>query len=77
MRARGREAATLDSGLVAVALALGLPRGTAVGLFGVGRAAGWIAHVLEQQAAGFVLRPRARYVGPAPSPEARPAGDLR
>lgn len=66
MRARGREAATLDAGLVAVALALGLPRGTAVGLFGVGRAAGWIAHALEQQAAGFILRPRARYVGPRP-----------
>jgi citrate synthase len=30
----------------------------------VGRTAGWIAHAIEQQAAGFVLRPRARYVGP-------------
>lgn len=64
MNERGREAPTLDSGLVAVASALGLPRGSAVGLFAVGRAAGWIAHALEQQAAGFLLRPRARYVGP-------------
>jgi citrate synthase len=27
----------------------------------VGRTAGWIAHALEQRAAGFALRPRARY----------------
>lgn len=66
MNGRGREAATLDTGLVAVASALGLPRGSAVGLFAVGRACGWIAHALEQQAAGFLLRPRARYVGPRP-----------
>lgn len=26
------------------------------------RSAGWIAHVMEQRLAGFVLRPRARYV---------------
>jgi len=64
MNGRGREAATLDTGLVAVASALGLPRGSAVGLFAVGRACGWIAHALEQQAAGVLLRPRARYVGP-------------
>src|SRR5262245_12740207 len=64
MRERDREAPTVDAGLVALALALGLPPGTAVGLFAVGRAAGWIAHALEQQEAGFVLRPRARYVGP-------------
>ena len=65
MRQHGREAPTLDTGLVAVASALGLPEGTAVGLFAVSRASGWIAHALEQRAAGFVLRPRARYVGPA------------
>ena len=56
---------TLDIGLVAVAAALGLPPGSAAALFAVGRAAGWIAHVLEQRAAGFLLRPRARYSGPA------------
>jgi len=52
-----------ELGLVALALALELPRGAATALFAVGRSAGWIAHALEQRAAGFLLRPRARYVG--------------
>jgi citrate synthase len=60
----GRGLPTLDLGLVAVAAALGLPPGSAAALFAVGRSAGWIAHVLEQRAAGFLLRPRARYTGP-------------
>lgn len=64
MREAGREPPSLDLGLVAVAVALGLPPRTAVAMFAVGRAAGWIAHVFEQRAAGFLLRPRARYVGP-------------
>ncbi len=53
--------ATLDLGLVALAAALGLPAGAAAGLFAVGRAAGWVAHALEQYEAGYLLRPRARY----------------
>jgi citrate synthase len=28
----------------------------------MGRCAGWVAHVLEQYEAGYVLRPRARYL---------------
>jgi citrate synthase len=55
---------TVDVGLVALASALGLPRGSAAALFAVGRSAGWVAHALEQREAGFALRPRARYVGP-------------
>jgi citrate synthase len=64
MRDAHREEPTLDAGLVAVASALRLGPGSAAGLFGVSRAAGWIAHALEQRAAAFLLRPRARYVGP-------------
>ncbi|MEP7122943.1 MAG: citrate/2-methylcitrate synthase, partial [Byssovorax sp.] len=60
----GRGFPTLDLGLVAVASALGLPPGSAAAMFAVGRTAGWIAHVLEQRSAGFLMRPRARYVGP-------------
>ncbi|MEZ4373291.1 MAG: citrate/2-methylcitrate synthase [Polyangiaceae bacterium] len=72
MQSTGRPGPTLDAGLVGVSLALGLPRGAAAGLFALGRAGGWVAHVLEQREQPELLRPRARYVGPAPrGPEAR------
>jgi citrate synthase len=58
-----RERPTIDVGLVALSAALGLPRGSPLAIFASGRVAGWIAHALEQRAAGFILRPRARYVG--------------
>lgn len=64
MREAGHEPPTLDAGLCAVAAALGLPRGSALALFALGRTAGWIAHVLEQRRTEAPLRPRARYVGP-------------
>ena len=64
VEAREGEPPSVDYGLVATALALGLPTGSATALFVIGRAAGWVAHVLEQREAGFMLRPRARYVGP-------------
>src|SRR5262249_15205888 len=67
MRDAGREAPNVDTGLVALALALKLPPGSASGLFIVGRAAGWIAHSLEQRASGVLLRPRALYVPRVPS----------
>jgi len=56
----------IDFALVALRRALGLPHGSALSIFAVGRAAGWIAHALEQQGEGKLIRPRARYVGPAP-----------
>jgi citrate synthase len=34
-------------------------------IFALSRSVGWIAHALEQIAAGQLIRPRARYVGPA------------
>jgi citrate synthase len=36
-------------------------------LFAAGRVAGWLAHALEQQAGGGLIRPRASYVGAAPT----------
>ena len=52
-------------GMVALAAALELPERSAGALWALGRSAGWIAHVMEQRLAGYVLRPRAKYVGPA------------
>jgi citrate synthase len=57
-------APNVDIGLAALVAALGAPPATATGLFAVARAAGWLAHALEQRAAGYLLRPRARYTGP-------------
>lgn len=54
---------SIEVGLVALSAALGLPERSASALWALGRSAGWIAHVIEQRLAGFVLRPRARYGG--------------
>jgi len=56
---------TLDFGLVVLSRALTLPRGAPLALFALGRTAGWIAHALEQYQLGTMIRPRARYAGPA------------
>jgi len=50
-------------GLVALARALDLPRGSATAIWTLGRAAGLVAHVLEQRLEGYLMRPRARFVG--------------
>lgn len=46
--------------------AVGLPRSLFTPVFAIGRAAGWTAHILEQQQTGRIIRPRSRYVGPVP-----------
>jgi citrate synthase len=66
LEARRGPAPTLDVGLAATAMALGLAPGLASALFAFGRTAGWIAHAIEQYAMGELIRPRARYVGPVP-----------
>ena len=33
--------------------------------FALGRCIGWLAHIIEQAATGQLIRPRARYTGPA------------
>jgi citrate synthase len=63
MRGARREAPNVDLGLVATAYSLGLPAGAASAVFAVARSAGWLAHVFEQREAGWVMRPRARYIG--------------
>lgn len=56
----------VDFALAAATTALGLPPNAALGLFVVGRTAGWIAHAIEQYESGVLIRPRARYSGPRP-----------
>lgn len=58
---------SIEVGLVALCAALGLPVRSASSLWTLGRTAGWIAHIVEQRQAGFMIRPRARYVGPQSS----------
>ncbi len=61
-----RERPNVDLGLVTVCRLLGLEGGSAVNLMALGRTAGWVAHALEQYQTQRIIRPRARYVGPAP-----------
>jgi citrate synthase len=44
---------------------LEIPWSTFTPVFAVSRAAGWLAHVLEQYADNRLIRPRAEYIGPA------------
>ncbi|CEJ16210.1 Citrate synthase 2 [bacterium YEK0313] len=66
MSAIGERQPNIDFALVAACRLLHLPPGSALGLFAVGRTIGWIAHALEQQQTGSLIRPRTRYVGAEP-----------
>jgi citrate synthase len=57
---------TIDMSLVILSRALGLPRGAALALFGIGRTIGWIGHAIEQYQTDRLIRPRARYIGERP-----------
>ena len=46
--------------------ALDMPRSAFTALFAVGRAAGWCAHIFEQEKGGRLIRPQSTYVGPRP-----------
>lgn len=45
---------------------VGLPRSLFTPTFAVSRTVGWTLHAVEQAAAGKLIRPSARYVGPEP-----------
>ena len=47
--------------------AIGLPREAFTPVFAVARSAAWIAHALEQQASGRMIRPASTYIGPVPA----------
>ena len=44
---------------------LELPEDSPFALFAIGRSVGWLAHNMEQVTTGAMIRPRARYAGPA------------
>ena len=44
--------------------AVGIPRDAFTLAFAVGRSPGWIAHALEQQKTGRLIRPASTYIGP-------------
>ena len=71
------EFANVDFALVALAEALDLPEDAPFALFAIARCAGWTAHAIEQIGAGALIRPRARYVGPAPNADRPGPGDRR
>jgi citrate synthase len=56
----------VDLMLATICYAYGLPASPALVLFACGRLAGWLAHVLEQQTLGKLIRPRAQYTGITP-----------
>ena len=62
-----REKPNVDFALAAVAHVLGLPAGSPLMLFAIGRTIGWIGHAIEQYATDQLIRPRAKYVGVAPT----------
>jgi len=55
-----------DYALAVMRRALDMPQGSETAIFAIGRTAGWIAHAIEQLESKKLIRPRARYVGPAP-----------
>ena len=59
------ERANIDFALAVLTRTLQLPADAPLSLFALGRSVGWIAHALEQLQTGELIRPRARYVGPA------------
>ncbi len=56
---------SFELGSVMLCRALRLPPQTSSGLRSLARTAGWVAHAFEQRLAAFMIRPRAKFVGPA------------
>jgi citrate synthase len=56
-----------DMALVMMVRVLGLPQGSPLALFALGRTIGWIGHAIEEYEQDRLIRPRARYTGEHPA----------
>jgi citrate synthase len=68
-RERGLPPPNVDFALAALTVSAGLERGAGEAIFGIARAAGWLAHAIEEYGGGSELRPRPVYVGVPVPPE--------
>lgn len=59
------ERVNVDFALTAMTSAYHLPPDAPLIIFALARTVGWLAHAMEQSTSGHLIRPRARYVGPA------------
>lgn len=59
------EGVNVDFALTAMSAAFDLPDNAPLVLFALARSVGWLAHAMEQVESGHLIRPRARYIGPA------------
>jgi citrate synthase len=53
----------VEVAIAVMAVALDLPPRSAAGIYTFGRTAGWVAHVMEQRLTGYLIRPRAKFIG--------------
>ena len=67
-RRRALPAPNIDFALATLASVAGMIPGAGEAIFAVARAAGWLAHALEEYARQVPIRPRAVYTGPAATP---------
>ncbi|WP_431322276.1 citrate synthase [Rhizobium sp. YTU87027] len=59
------EGVNIDFALTAMGAAFDLPDDAPLVIFALARTVGWLAHAMEQVESGHLIRPRARYTGPA------------
>jgi citrate synthase len=67
-RRRALPAPNIDFALATLVSVAGMVPGAGEAIFAVARAAGWVAHALEEYARRTPIRPRAVYTGPATVP---------
>jgi citrate synthase len=65
VKAATGQRANLDFALLAMSERDQFQQEGGFSLFALGRCIGWLAHIIEQVATGQLIRPRARYTGPA------------